>query len=324
LSSNTFVEIVEVSKRLALSIENDLAQLRNGRITAWSATQAAYALVGYPRNNIASADVFTFVRENRIPSCSCWSELPRQDQKEAWTFISGWVLATLAGYGVAATPSELSFLLDSQNEDGSWSSVPERGLTKYAPSYSTGWILIGLQEQLNEGLIASEQDKTAVDSSIKRAVAWLLSARREGARWRPYPNLMSSSDSASISGLVLHALHGSAPDLLVQLDIEWLDNLPDDAVPASLGENSYVEIARSGGIQIDHFVQLTVPWMMIATIDAFDSGTLMQRVKALSWLEKTMNQESVRNADAEQSNWWRAELLHSITYLVTRAQRPRL
>lgn len=50
--------------------------------------------------------------------------------------------------------------------------------------------------------------------------------------------------------------------------------------------------------------------MLIAIIDVYPSENLFQRGKALQWLEKTLDHESVADADREEReeyNWWRAE-----------------
>ena len=36
------------------------------------------------------------------------------------------------------------------------------------------------------------------------------------------------------------------------------------------------------------------------------------RAKALYWVEMTLQDDSVHNADADANNWWRAELLYSL------------
>jgi hypothetical protein len=302
--------------RLLAANINDANLVGSGGLTGWSAAQVLLA-VAQPGPRSAEEDsLITYVRATRLSGCSCWPELNDEDERHAWTFVSGWVMAALAEKKAASTEQELAFLLQQQNTSGSWSSIPKLGPGPYESVYTTSWAVMGLVMQLDAGLVADAKLAAQARRAVQRGAAWLLSKRGANARWKPYPHLASSSISGSISGLALHTLHLAVPDLAADVDQAWLDNLPASAVPASLGENYYVEIKQSSTRQIDHFVQLTMPWMLIATIDAYPNGNLLQKARALSWVERTLGHESVKNADAEQENWWRGELLIALNHLV--------
>ena len=80
-----------------------------------------------------------------------------------------------------------------------------------------------------------------------------------------------------------------------------------------------MEMNLAGSMAIDHFVQLKLPWMLTATIDAYRSGDAVERARALRWIESTVAGKSVEQADSDANNWWRAELLYSLAYLLAQA-----
>ncbi len=304
--------------RLSETIRADLSTVPSDPMTPWSTAQAIEAVGGLPSPATNGARLVAGIRDRATRGCACWSELAAHDTREpACTFVSGWVLAAFADLGVAATPDELDFVLRQQGAEGAWRTFDIIDRPQFASTYSTAWNVIGLVRQRQKNLIASDRIE-AVDGAIARGRAWLLGQRQKG-RWRPYPGVASVAESESVSGVVLHALHVSAdPSDLVALDEAWIDALPSTIHPASDSENYYVEMAGSGGLAIDHFVQLKVPWMLVATNDAFDHGSLWQRAHAMRWIERTLRQESVQNADANASNWWRAELALALRELMAR------
>ena len=301
--------------RLSRTVSGDLLKLHVSNLTPWSAAQAVMSLADADSTVIDKNAIVSFIRSNTVPGCACWTELPKHVSEPQCTFISGWVIAAFADAGVAATNEELKYILDAQDQDRWWPTFHIMKYSNYASTYSTAWILIGLLRQKEKGYI-NKREATAVDSAIARATGWLLSVRGKGARWKPYPRLNVNIESESISGLVLHALHLSAPHQVASIDREWLESLPFKAVGAADGENYYVDMKTENSQAIDHFVQLKAPWMMIATVDAYESGTTFQRAKALRWLETTLSHDSYSVADADEKNWWRAELLYGMRYVL--------
>jgi hypothetical protein len=222
-------------------------------------------------------------------------------------------MTAFADMDISSTSAEIRYVLSTQNEDGSWPIFPSANQAQYASTYSTAWNLLGLLHQKNKGLIRKE-DANLIDKAITKATGWLLSTRMKGARWKPYPNLSSSNESESISGLVLHALHISVPAQMTVLDKEWIESLPGTLIKPSDRENYYIDMKGKSGLNIDHFVQIKLPWMLIATVDAFSNGDVFERTKALLWLEMNIDQKSVVNSDGIKDNWWRAELLYALRY----------
>lgn len=312
-------QAIDIAARLRAMSAADANLIAAGQLTGWSAAQALSAISSEERYAQAQKLFAHFIREKRIPTCNCWAELNNEDETKSWLFISGWVLRSLAQIGESATVGEVESILRVQNADGSWGPSAIFESTEHSSTYTTSWLVIGLSSQLKADLLPPEV-AALVKASLPRALTWLLQKRSPGARWKPYPNQANSSISGSVSALVLHTLHTAKADDLNDIYLQWLDNIPKIAIPASVGENNYVEIRKTQTVQIDHFVQLTMPWMLIATLDAFQYGSLLQRARALLWIEALLSHESMRNADTEQNNWWRAELSIALNYLTSKLQ----
>jgi len=165
---------------------------------------------------------------------------------------------------------------------------------------------------MNRRELVSSAMRSRAEDAVARGVAWLLHTRTELGKWKPYPNIAKSRESDSISGLVLHTLHVADPSGLRELDRDWLSSLPRTPPEAPLEEGSYVEFRG----RFDHFQQITLPWMLIATVDAYPSGDIFQRARTRNWIDSALSERSVLAADADTTtNWWRAELLYALKYV---------
>ena len=311
-ASATLESLHETTRRLSTTNRADLVRLTALSATAWSASQNVVASRGKHLDNKA---VVAFIRSLTAPNCACWVELPEEKDAPHITFISGWVMTALATLDTPVTDDELQFALHSQSDDGSWHTFTVSDQPQEGSTYSTAWLVIGLSEQKRKSFIGAGEAQ-AVDGALTRAVAWLLSHRSGGARWKNYPDMTTSQESESISGLALHALHLAAPNRAASLDADWIGTLPERLITAPEGENNYVVLAGANARAIDHFVQFKLPWMLIATVDAYPQGDLVHRVRAMEWLEKSLNQPTIQGADAESTDWWRAELLYSLHYIL--------
>jgi len=317
-SSSIVEKTSSTANRLSQTIQGDLVKLNVTSITPWAAIQSAAAVVNSEMLSIDKDSLVSFVRSNSVPGCSCWTELPLNTTGAQCLFISGWFMATLADLGIPATSEEIQYVLDSQNKDGWWPIFHDVTQSQYASTYSTSWVLIGLLQLKTKSLIATP-DINRVNFAITKATSWLLSERLKGPRWKPYPRLSSSEISESISGLALHALHMSIPNQVIELDNEWVANLPLLPISASDGEKYYVDLEGNNSHELDHFEQLRLPWLLIATADAFSGVDLFQKTKALLWLENVLNHESIGLADADERSWWRAELLYALRYTLKKS-----
>ena len=295
--------------RLSVVVKRDVLEYQSRSTTPWLFSQGSLALAKADR--VDPAAYAQFVRKNSNPACGCWTEY-LDKPGDRCVFISGWVLATLARHGLGASPEELQFLLEQQHEKGWWSMFPVRSGAEFASPYATAWVLMGLHLQRSSKQL-SPQQTISVDKAIGNGVAWLLSVRdKNSARWKRYPESPKSELSVSVSGTVMHALHMLDTPNLASIDALWLDSLPDGI--AGEAENPYVIIETMAGQATDYWEQIKLPWVIAATIDAYVSGNLRQRVKALRWTESTLSDPRVLASDTEQRPWWRAELLYALRY----------
>jgi hypothetical protein len=227
-------------------------------------------------------------------------------------------LQALAQMGEPGTKEEVRFLLDEQHQEGWWSVFPVKHESQYASSYGTAWALLGLNSQLTKGFVDAN-DARLVSAAIQRGSVWLIAQREQKSHWKDYPLLRNGKASESISGAVLHALHETVPKELLQIDSEWLDNLPTVTISADDADHPYFYFETKDGYANDGFVQIRLPWLLIGTADAYRNGNIVQRAKALVWLEEALDQRSVVTADTAPDNWWRAELLYSLRYVLEKS-----
>jgi hypothetical protein len=315
----TLEKLKAVKLHLVLGVKNDVGSLNAGILTPWSSAQATLALsaVGHAEQ-IQSDNVIKFIRKKKETPCGCWHEIPGMHPSDpVCVFVSGWIIAAMAAVDVPVQSDELNFILKTQSPDGWWAMFPvhsEQG--EYASSYSTSWNIFGLQAQIDKGLLPNES-RAAVSDAIRRGAAWLLSVRGDGSRWRSYPNAPGSKISEAISGLVIHALHHTVPEQTGEIERDWLTNLPATWTKIEDTDPVYVEIFSDGKmVGIDQFVQIRLPWMLVATIDSYPSGNVFSRTGALFWLDKALSQKSIANADVGLANWWRAEFLLSLGHIL--------
>ena len=83
-----------------------------------------------------------------------------------------------------------------------------------------------------------------------------------------------------------------------------ISQLPSRAPSASDAEHDDYWIDSKDGSHIDGYTHPKLPWMLVATVDAYPSGSILQRARALQWLESAVQQQSVVAADTHPTNWW--------------------
>jgi hypothetical protein len=321
ISSDLKLQIISLAERLRTASANDVALMAPIELTGWSAAQAVLA-VGEDPKFLATRTLFVdYLRKRKINSCGCWAELNQEGPEKAWIFISGWALAALAVDRHPATSQEIDFILQNQQANGAWLPTTD-ALNDFASVYTTAWSLIGLHAQLNANLLDKETANRAT-SAISRGATWLLSTRLSGTGWKPYPMQSSSNTSPTISALALHALTRVSVSGIENLQRDWLKSLPATPIPSSIGENLYVEIRSQVGVKnIDHFVYITLPWMLIGAVEAFPSGSVMDRAKAVQWFESQISNTGLLNSDAETKHWWRADFSIGVNHLVNSISTP--
>jgi hypothetical protein len=176
----------------------------------------------------------------------------------------------------------------SKNKTDLWSVFPVGSHHRFASAYGTALALLGLNAQLKKNLVDST-DVGLVSGAVLKGSAWLLARRESGSRWKDYPSISAGEARTSISGVVLHALHQTVPDKLHEIDRDWLDNLPPGTVSAKAEDRPFVWIkTKEGKSEIDAFVYIKLPWLLIGTVDAYHNGSIIQRANALAWIETAL------------------------------------
>ena len=297
-------ESEELPAQFEQALRNVLAVLRCAggeprhicRITAFCIDKPAY---------------LAFVNAGRFaPDCFCWTELVDEPRSEVTAFVGGWVLAAFAEIGEPVSAADLDYVLQRQNSAGWWAMFPESGASQYQSTYTTAWLAFGLHKQRVAGLIPADR-RAAVDRAISRATMWLMRVRM-GARWRAHPNAPETDVPEALSGFVLHVLHQASALDLTDVDRAWLDSLPQkDLEPTSLDKH-YNVLQYGHRSAIDHIVDIRLPWILLATADAYANGTAQQKARTLNWIEQILRSPEVRGADTEGTDWVRAEVLLGI------------
>ena len=98
------------------------------------------------------------------------------------------------------------------------------------------------------------------------------------------------------------------------MDQAWLDSLPNLERDAKASEVSKVVI-DSFNLR-DPSNQFPLQWSMIATADAYPSGSSLQRAKAIVWLDDiASNFEDIGKGVIGNTDWLASELLISLRIL---------
>lgn len=305
----------ETARRIETTLLPELAFAGRPGLEPWPVAQAVAAATRI--DSIDTRRVLEFLRSSSDPSCGCWRQIPGTTHPEN-VAVSGWVAFAMARLDGGLSEQSVEFFLTEQSPGGWWSVFPSEAIDDHASVYATAWAVLGLRAQLEKHLIDPSL-QASVEAAVTRAQAWIQSSRLPGsARWKPYPGVGSPPAFLATSGLALHALHRIDPEGIGSVDSLWLDGLPSPPPDLSASEVPAVWVNARDGRFEDSLIQLTYPWVLIATMDAYAHGTLLQRTGAVAWLEQALSDASLRDADTQLPNWWRAELLLALNYLLNR------
>jgi hypothetical protein len=314
LDSDTKAKLSSTTQRLERTVKADLMSLGPD---PWSIGQAIVAIEEgeQPNRPVFAQKAISLIRSHETDGCFCWAEVPSKHTDEMCTFIAGWVMLAFSHLGEPISDSEVAHVLGAQRAEGWWPVFEDKTDEEFASTFATAWVVLGLAEMNRRELISFAM-RSQVEDAVVRGISWLQTTRADSGKWKPYPKMANSKVSDSVSGLVLHTLHVADPSGLRELDQDWLSSLPPDPPEAaSRIEQNYVELRGSNRARIDHFVQTKLPWMLIATIDAYPAGDVFQKGRARNWIDAALSEHSVLTADASTNNWWRAELLYALKYV---------
>jgi len=122
----------------------------------------------------------------------------------------------------------------------------------------------------------------------------------------------------SASGLALHVLHRLFDAAaLSEIDRIWLASLPSSIPSAKDKEdslNATIDIG-SGRTDKDKVRQFKLPWIIVATVDAYPSGSLQERAAGFDCLDTYLGQPEPDEEVSGEGNWVAAGFLLALRHL---------
>ena len=117
----------------------------------------------------------------------------------------------------------------------------------------------------------------------------------------------------------MYALHQTVEtdgQELSDLDEDWIRELPDNIPLAGACEIPYVWIRSQDGNYQDTFCQLTVPWLIIGTVNIYSKSAWKDRLRINCWLEKLLSDGQIFRSDAVIESWKRSEITIALRFLL--------
>lgn len=234
--------------------------------------------------------------ENLAFEQECWKE----EKIACKTAVSGWIFWAKSRLNKPVSAKQLDFLARQQNAEGWFPAYPYPENPNNAGTYPTAIVILGLTEQLRLNLLPV-QEREKAKNMIEKGTLWLLESRRKEDRkhfWIDCPNAPVSAQSSSdgLDALVVFTLHRvaeskavSAPNFNTELkviDSRWLDRI--GAIAPDLADETGCQCGTiaENEIILDRTKHSTVPWSIMATAAAYESGTDRQKAVAAKWLEE--------------------------------------
>lgn len=288
--------------------------------SGWSTAQSLVAVGNLAR--VDAAQVRDYYAKLIDGDCGCWRE---EKKRQPHTGATGWIVFAMSEYGIELPPRTLSYLLEAQGAEGWWALHPATTDPRHASTYATAWATLALCTQITGRTgVAMHSEAGRIKPAVDKALDWL--AKREieqSAHWHDYPANSPQLKSASISGLVLHVKRkcGVEQDLPRQ-HRQWLSGMPAVIANAGTAEFSNMMLPLNNGVtEFDRTRHYVLQWTMIATVDAYANGSLIQRAATQQWLERILTPALVSEEVRKQS-WVSAELLYALRHLSNHLDRP--
>jgi hypothetical protein len=314
-------KLVQAIDRLGHRLQAELAASGRTKEIPWSVAQIVVGLQG--KMPVTGQAIQSFVDRSIDNRTHAWRQFPESTKSPIHVAASAWVIFAYGRLGQQAMGEQLQFLLRQQAADGWWAIYPSKHIEQNACVYSTVWAALALKEHGDRDLIPARLKKEAADA-VGNARAWLLRTRglglTEKARWKNYPFRVDFNESVSVSGLALHALHQMLkPEDLREIDQLWLESLPQVVPSASEKEeslNATIEVT-AGTIDKDEVRLYKLPWIIVATVDAYPNGTRKQQAIAFDWLDTYLGARGQLDDEvAGEGNWVAAELLIALRHFL--------
>jgi hypothetical protein len=305
---NLNASITNISTFLASQLKD---RQQHPELTAWALAQMWVALHEL-QPALTGHELREAVNVTKDAACHCWKET---DDQLPHSMATAWVLFALGVYREPIAQDELVALLDRQAPAGWWSMYPARLTDGNASTAATAFIALSLHQQLKENLISPELIAKAT-AAMSKASEWLaLRAIPGKARWTEYPPSATYEHNVeflAVSGLVIHvlrAVNGSS-----QFDAAWLNNLPQTVPVVWQNEAAKAYVFRSDTqMTLDDVRHYQYPWMLRATIDAYPRGDMLEKARALVWLEKAL-ERPITAKELRFETWTGAETLFALRH----------
>lgn len=294
---------------------------KNNRINSWEASQLMIALSGGANDSLEITQVIksqyykltsmTLKQDN-----CCWREIEGVDDLRA----SAWVVSTNGVLGLTNqyNCSTVGFFLKQQLPGGAWPMfILDKQNDEYGSTYTTCHVLRALHNSLP---YITDSVKQKTQEAINKGADWLLQNIHDTLTmtWADYKagENYENTISKSLSGLAMHTLNliGMATP---EMNQKWLRSLKskDALIDIYYRERSDMEYKKGNEIVFRDITRhLTIPWQLIATIDAYKDGNYAQRFKANKWID-----EVVRNLNIKEMTkiprFVKAEIAMSLRYL---------
>ncbi len=271
----------------------------NDSLTPWESSQIITAL-GADLTESVKENFYKLTTRKEVARCCCWNQTKNEKELQ----VTGWVTAAIGSQGLLNQYkcNPIDSLIAYQLANGAWSMIPvKKDQKKYGSTYATCHVIRALYNNLPN--ISDAFYRNKVERSIRAGAEWLLKNKIDpaSALWNDYPQ--SDTDESllckSLSGLAIHTLNviGYAKP---ELNRNWLKDLKKSEAAALISYRERSEMLyMTGGSEVEYtdFTRhLVIPWMIIATVDAYKDGTFTQRERANVWLNSVLdnlNTESV-------------------------------
>jgi hypothetical protein len=304
LSTRDNERIKKTIDSFGIELTNKLAE--KGPLDPVSPWVAADIVVSLPKDMpVDAADFNQYLVKFRAPGCFCWSEYSNTPFHLGMT---SWVLMTLTKLRLPDADKVADFLLTNQKPDGWWPIYPAQNSDRNASTYATAIVALALANYKEETQLTAN-DQVRIQNAIAGGVGWLRRQQVDGV-WKDYPKAPDGIPSLSLSALALHAIHRLDPSNYdAQLSTKWLDRLPTELPPSALEYDSSAHpvFLLNGELAKDSVRYLLVPWEIVATVDAFPDGTVMQKVKALDWFTRALEKVRGLESTLDEQTWQVAE-----------------
>jgi hypothetical protein len=265
----------------------------------------------------------SWFQNQMFPGCNCWRKY--RDRTVDHVGVTSWVLLAFARMKHKPSEAQIEFILNNQHtvtsgwSDGWWPTYPSNNSEENASTYATALSIWALDACLKAGLVP-QSIKERVSNAVRMGRHWLLthSTQDRPGSWSDYQRGQYAQMSPGLSALVIHVLHSVGPDVPIAIDQDWMAHLP--LVLPSAKEHvstDYPVMLTEGEFVTDDTNNFTLPWLLIATVDAYPRGSITQRAEAVRLIRQVSDasKDSALMREVQGVPWLAAETLMGLRYV---------